>query len=93
MLEVEIGVDTCLGNVHRGVLPRTDDTPGAVFVASPSAVNAVVIVTIEGAPPMLIGSLLTAGVLFGVPIAVWLPVAVLAVVGVVALKMRRRRRR
>ncbi|WP_410575470.1 hypothetical protein [Amycolatopsis sp. cmx-4-61] len=43
---------------------------------------------------MLIGSLLTAtGLLSGVPIAVWLPVAVLAVVGVVALKMRRRRRR
>ncbi|MEV6877460.1 hypothetical protein [Amycolatopsis sp. NPDC051128] len=43
---------------------------------------------------MLIGSLLTAaGLLSGVPTAVWLTVAVLAVVGVVAFKMRRRRRR
>jgi hypothetical protein len=43
---------------------------------------AVAIVTIEGAPPMLIGSLLAAtGLLSGVPIAVWLTVAVLAVVG------------
>lgn len=43
---------------------------------------------------MLIGSLLTAtGLLFGVPVAVWLPVAVLAVAGVIAFKMRGRRRR
>jgi hypothetical protein len=43
---------------------------------------------------MLIGSLLSAtGLLFGVPTAVWLTVAVLAVVGVMALKVRRRRRR
>ncbi|MFF1610665.1 hypothetical protein ACFVYA_23030 [Amycolatopsis sp. NPDC058278] len=43
---------------------------------------------------MLIGSLLAgAGLLSGVPTAVWLTVAVLAVVGVVAFKMRRRRRR
>ncbi|WP_275422530.1 hypothetical protein [Actinocatenispora thailandica] len=43
---------------------------------------------------MLIGSLLVAiGLLSGVPTAVWLTVAVLAVVGVIAVKMRRRRRR
>jgi hypothetical protein len=43
---------------------------------------------------MLIGFLLSAtGLLSGVPTAVWLPVAVLAVVGVVAFKMRGRRRR
>jgi hypothetical protein len=43
---------------------------------------------------MLIGSLLTAiGLLSGVPTAVWLTVAVLAVVGVMAFKMRGRRRR
>ncbi len=43
---------------------------------------------------MLIGSLLSAaGVMFGVPTAVWLSVAVLAVVGVVAFRVRRRRRR
>ncbi len=43
---------------------------------------------------MLIGSLLAAGgVLTGVPTAVWLTVAVLAVLGVVAFRMRRRRRR
>ncbi|WP_410600779.1 hypothetical protein [Amycolatopsis sp. lyj-90] len=43
---------------------------------------------------MLIGSLLSAaGVLFGVPTVVWVTVAVLAVVGVVAFKTRRRRRR
>ncbi|WP_268246729.1 hypothetical protein [Amycolatopsis oliviviridis] len=43
---------------------------------------------------MLIGSLLGAtGLLFGVPTAVWLTVAVLAVAGVVAFRMRRRRRR
>lgn len=43
---------------------------------------------------MLIGSLLTAiGLSSGVPIAVWLPVAVLAVVGVIVFRMRRRRRR
>jgi hypothetical protein len=55
---------------------------------------AIAIVTIEGAPPMLIGSLLAAtGLLSGVPTAVWLTVAVLAVVGVTAFKMRGRRRR
>ena len=54
---------------------------------------AVAIVTIEGAP-MLIGMLLAAtGLLSGVPTAVWLTVAVLAVVGVLAFKMRGRRRR
>ena len=43
---------------------------------------------------MLIGSLLTAtGLFLGVPIAVWLTVAVLAVVGVMVFKMRGRRRR
>ncbi|MFD5090270.1 hypothetical protein ACFWMR_06690 [Amycolatopsis thailandensis] len=43
---------------------------------------------------MLIGSLVTAAGLFsGVPTAVWLTVAVLAVAGVVAFKMRKRRRR
>jgi hypothetical protein len=43
---------------------------------------------------MLIGSLLTAtGLLSGAPTAVWLTVAVLAVVGVMAFKMRGRRRR
>ncbi|MEV7549391.1 hypothetical protein AB0N89_07190 [Amycolatopsis sp. NPDC089917] len=43
---------------------------------------------------MLIGSLVTAaGLLSGVPTALWLTVAVLAVVGVVAFKMRRRRQR
>jgi hypothetical protein len=43
---------------------------------------------------MLIGSLLAATGLFsGVPTAVWLTVAVLAVVGVMAFKMRGRRRR
>ncbi len=42
---------------------------------------------------MLIGSLLSAtGLLFGVPTVVWVSVAVLAVVGVVAFKIRRRRR-
>ena len=55
---------------------------------------AVAIVTIEGAPLMLIGILLAAsGLLSGMPTAVWLTVAVLAVVGVTAFKMRRRRRR
>ncbi|MFC3450616.1 hypothetical protein [Amycolatopsis speibonae] len=43
---------------------------------------------------MLIGSLLTAaGLLFDVPTAAWLTVAVLAVAGVMAFKMRKRRRR
>ena len=43
---------------------------------------------------MLIGLLLAgAGLVSGVPTAVWLTVAVLAVVAVVALKMRGRRRR
>ncbi|EMD29217.1 hypothetical protein [Amycolatopsis azurea] len=43
---------------------------------------------------MLIGSLVTAAGLFsGVPTAVWLAAAVLAVVGVMAFKTRRRRRR
>ncbi|WP_409491090.1 hypothetical protein [Amycolatopsis sp. cmx-11-12] len=43
---------------------------------------------------MLIGSLLTVtGLLSGVPTAVWLTVVVLAVVGVMAFKMRKRRRR
>jgi hypothetical protein len=43
---------------------------------------------------MLIGSLLAAiGLMSGVPTAVWLTVAVLAVVGVIAVRMRRRRRR
>ena len=43
---------------------------------------------------MLIGSLLAAvGLSSGVPTAVWLTVAVLAVVGVTAFKMRGRRRR
>jgi hypothetical protein len=43
---------------------------------------------------MLIGSLLAAvGLLSGAPTAVWLTVAVLAVVGVIAVKMLRRRRR
>lgn len=43
---------------------------------------------------MLIGSLLSAGgLLFGVPTPVWLTVAVLAVVGVMAFKIRQRRRR
>lgn len=42
---------------------------------------------------MLIGSLLAAtGLLSGMPTAVWLTVAVLAVVGVTAFKMRGRRR-
>ena len=43
---------------------------------------------------MLIGSLLAAvGLSSGVPTAVWLTVAVLAVVGVTAFTMRGRRRR
>lgn len=43
---------------------------------------------------MLIGSLLSAtGLVFGVPTAVWLTVAVVAVVGVIAVRVRRRRRR
>jgi hypothetical protein len=55
---------------------------------------AIVTIEIEGAPPMLIGALLAAtGLLSGVPTAVWLTVAVLAVVGVMAFKMRGRRRR
>ncbi|WP_146044454.1 hypothetical protein [Amycolatopsis sp. BJA-103] len=93
MLEVEIGwrstweISTAVPTANRR------HTRGGVRSV---VINgyAVAIVTIEGAPLMLIGSLLSAtGLLFGVPTVVWVTVAVLAVVGVVAFKMRKRRRR
>ncbi|WP_207129386.1 hypothetical protein [Actinocatenispora comari] len=90
MLEVEIGVDTCPGKSPTANRRHIRGDVRSVVVNG----CAVARVTTEGAPPMLIGSLLAAvGLLSGAPTAVWLTVAVLAVVGVIAVKMLRRRRR